>query len=351
MRLVLRHVTVLPVVIYHLALHLVPTTASYHPAQTSTNIPSNILHPFYGLQDQDDTRKHLQDTHQGLDSTWEYPEDLRQDPDPIWQYLNNVHQDPGLAHKYFDSIREDPDLIREHLTLLRHDGNALRQYLSALLQDPSDTQQDDYAIHLLPETVQKLITSAQQYHKFSGQDYENAPMYPQTDRQDSDTQQDLKGVQGILSPQHPILASQKITSATQKYIDAHHGGDVMQRSSEGWSGAGDSRLSYIGNSCWDHLSHDNLWCAPHVIQRQVLSELPRLSLPTTHYHAHRPTMPTPTPPLPRPPRWLRRPPTKRYLGIELPDYIATTFSSIKTDNAHYLTKLHQLKQRMRNAGK
>ncbi|XP_050713755.1 uncharacterized protein LOC126996880 [Eriocheir sinensis] len=51
------------------------------------------------------------------------------------------------------------------------------------------------------------------------------------------------------------------------------------------------------------------------------------------------------------PHWLKTPPSKRYLGIELPDYIATSYSSIKTDNAHYLTKLHQLKQRMRNAGK
>ncbi|KAK3879770.1 hypothetical protein Pcinc_015689, partial [Petrolisthes cinctipes] len=37
-------------------------------------------------------------------------------------------------------------------------------------------------------------------------------------------------------------------------------------------------------------------------------------------------------------------------GIELPDYIAT-YSSMRTNNAHYLTKLHQLKQRMRSAGK
>ncbi|KAK3880012.1 hypothetical protein Pcinc_015467 [Petrolisthes cinctipes] len=50
------------------------------------------------------------------------------------------------------------------------------------------------------------------------------------------------------------------------------------------------------------------------------------------------------------PPWLKDRPVKRYLGIELPDYIAT-YSSMRTNNAHYLTKLHQLKQRMRSAGK
>ncbi|KAK4302361.1 hypothetical protein Pmani_025546 [Petrolisthes manimaculis] len=53
---------------------------------------------------------------------------------------------------------------------------------------------------------------------------------------------------------------------------------------------------------------------------------------------------------PHSPPWLKDRPVKRFLGIELPDYIAT-YSSMRTNNAHYLTKLHQLKQRMRTAGK
>ncbi|XP_070001094.1 uncharacterized protein [Penaeus vannamei] len=44
-------------------------------------------------------------------------------------------------------------------------------------------------------------------------------------------------------------------------------------------------------------------------------------------------------------------PAKRYLGIELPDYIATKHTSLRATNSHYLARINQLKQRMRHVGK
>ncbi|XP_042869838.1 uncharacterized protein LOC122251783 [Penaeus japonicus] len=44
-------------------------------------------------------------------------------------------------------------------------------------------------------------------------------------------------------------------------------------------------------------------------------------------------------------------PVKRYLGIELPDYIATKHTSLRATNSHYLARINQLKQRMRHVGK
>ncbi|XP_064078114.1 uncharacterized protein LOC135195666 isoform X2 [Macrobrachium nipponense] len=47
------------------------------------------------------------------------------------------------------------------------------------------------------------------------------------------------------------------------------------------------------------------------------------------------------------PEGAKKTPAKRYLGIELPDYIASNYGADKTSN----TKLHNLKQRMRSVGK
>ncbi|XP_037800998.1 uncharacterized protein LOC119595869 [Penaeus monodon] len=44
-------------------------------------------------------------------------------------------------------------------------------------------------------------------------------------------------------------------------------------------------------------------------------------------------------------------PAKRYLGIELPDYIATKHTALRATNSHYLARINQLKQRMRHVGK
>ncbi|XP_063885601.1 uncharacterized protein LOC135113912 [Scylla paramamosain] len=98
------------------------------------------------------------------------------------------------------------------------------------------------------------------------------------------------------------------------------------------------------NICRGYMVSGNAWCPSTVLQ--MLSGRP--SFPAKPQPAHR-SSESPWPAMHAP--WLKAPPAKRYLGIELPDYIATSYSSIKTDNAHYLTKLHQLKQRMRSAGK
>ncbi|XP_045101896.1 uncharacterized protein LOC123498649 [Portunus trituberculatus] len=98
------------------------------------------------------------------------------------------------------------------------------------------------------------------------------------------------------------------------------------------------------NICRGSVVSGNVWCPSTLLQ--MISGLP--SFPAKPQPAHRsPESLLPT----QHSTWFKASPAKRYLGIELPDYIATSYSSIKTDNAHYLTKLHQLKQRMRSAGK
>ncbi|XP_045604097.1 uncharacterized protein [Procambarus clarkii] len=331
MIMVVRCVDLLPLVMMQSLLRLTPATARHHHPDTN-NFNNHVLQHLYGIPHQDDAiTHHLRDTHHDPEHIYQ---DKRDDPDYIWYYMNDVQQDPGAVDKFFDSVRQDPSVVREHLTFLRPDAEGLRQYLDALLPDSTDIQQGAHDTRQVPEGRQDLDGLLQEYL--------------QDGRQESAFQQNSLDIQDFLAPYYSSPISDTINLGTQRYKrPGQNAGDILQKGGEGWNGVG----MYIGRSCWDHFSPENIWCPPGLFQQALSDHLQRHLLADAPPYARPFVMPAPPQALPTHPLWLRKPPTKRYLGIELPDYIATTYSSIKTDNAHYLTKLHQLKQRMRNAGK
>ncbi|XP_042234267.1 uncharacterized protein LOC121874247 [Homarus americanus] len=379
MRVVLGCVVLLPVVTLQVLLHLTPAAARYHLQSTqaaSASHPSHIIQDLDNIQDHDDVLRRLDDIQQDPDDTWQYYEDIQQNNDALRQFLDDNPQDPDTVRNYLEYILQDPGVVQQYLNSIRQDANALQQYFDVVLQDPGFLQQYFRGI---PDRVQKHIAnvhtnlnSFRQYPWAGNQDAGTLQQYPQ----DTDARQYMKE---YFLPQYLSHTFQNINSVNKKSGEAHYNdGNTLhnkahQSSDNAYQSAGDAHrytvnaqdksnkgesegkevmMGYAGDSCRDNLSDDNTWCPSLLLQAlgQHLSRLPTTGAPRQRPAHHVRRHPT-TLRLPLSPQWYTRPPTKRYLGIELPDYIATTYSSIKTDNAHYLTKLHQLKQRMRSAGK